>query len=229
VEFDVVEADPAWQQQTLGTAVATLNVSGSSDAEKTAALRTLRFLDTPASIHELAFRLGRPGEHDRWEELAGLAGSRDQSLVVEELEQRMSFPDAALTSEYLNLLAKLKMQREQEPLPPYPETDPEQQKVWRKRAEKYAKEIEEQEDSLYERAGTLVATKTREAKSQTIRTLVEGASSVGGEVKPLAGLPPEEIAAAFLDLPPDQRWLMIMSFWNRLKSPAMSAALKKIA
>lgn len=92
LEFDVVAADPAWQQQTLGTALATLNIGSSTDAEKITALRVLRFLDTPGSVHELVFRLGTRGDRRGWNEIAGLAGSRYQNLVVQELERQMSAP-----------------------------------------------------------------------------------------------------------------------------------------
>lgn len=79
LDFDVVPADPAWQQQTLSTASATLNMGSSTEAEKAGALRVLRFLDTPASVHELVFRLGTRGDRNGWDEIAGLAGSRYQS------------------------------------------------------------------------------------------------------------------------------------------------------
>ena len=74
LEFDVIAADPVWQQQTLSTAIATLNIGSSTEGEKTAALRVLRFLDTPASVHELVLRLGTHGDLSDWNEIAGLAG-----------------------------------------------------------------------------------------------------------------------------------------------------------
>ena len=75
--------------RTLGAAVATLNMGSSTEAEKTAALRVLRFLDTPASVHELVFRLGTRGDRSGWNEISGLAGSRYQNLVVQELERQV--------------------------------------------------------------------------------------------------------------------------------------------
>src|SRR5271155_5649448 len=50
IEFEVVAADPAWQQQTLSSTLAALNTR--SPEEQRAAIRVLRFLDTPASVHE---------------------------------------------------------------------------------------------------------------------------------------------------------------------------------
>ena len=50
------------------------NIGSSTEGEKTAALRVLRFLDTPASVHELVLRLGTHGDLSDWNEIAGLAG-----------------------------------------------------------------------------------------------------------------------------------------------------------
>jgi hypothetical protein len=229
LEFDVVAADAAWQQQTLGTAIATLNMESSTEAEKTAALQVLRFLDTPASVHELVFRLGTRGDRSSWDEIAGLAGSRYQNLVVQELERQMSAPDIALTGDYLYILAKLKAQLDHDPLPPYPQSDAEQQKIWNERMQAREKELKELLDSLYGKTAMLVATKRGEAKAETVQTLLLRPSSGADDVKPLAGLLPGEVAAAFLNLSQDQQWNLLTSFWERLKDQAMSAPLKKIA
>jgi hypothetical protein len=107
LEFDVVASDPAWQQQTLSSALATLNMESSTPEEKNAAFRILRFLDTPASVQELVRLLGTHSDGSHWNEVAGLAGSRYQSLVVRELQQEMSAPDITVTANYLYILAKL--------------------------------------------------------------------------------------------------------------------------
>ena len=229
LDFDVVAADPAWQQQTLSTAVAILNMGSSTEAEKTTALRALRFLDTPASVHELVFRLGTRGDRSGWNEIAGLAGSRYQNLVVTELDKQMSAPDIALTADYLFILAKLRFQLEHDPLPPYPQKDVAQQTIWSERMRAREKELKELQDSLYEKTAMLVVSKHEEAKAQTVQTLLLRPSNGPSNVKSLAGLPPGEVAAAFLNLSRDQQWNLLMSFWERLKDPAMSAPLKKVA
>jgi HEAT repeat protein len=229
LEFDVVAADPAWQQQTLTAAVTTLNMESSTDGDKAAALQILRFLDTPASVHELVFRLGTSGDRSGWNEVAGLAGSRYQNLVVQELEQQMSAPDVALTRNYLFILAKLKVQLDHQPLPPYPQKDVEQQKIWNERMQSREKDLKELQDGLYEKTATLVTTKRGAARAATVQTVLLRPSRGPEDVKPLAGLPAEEVAAAFLNLSEDQQWGLLMSFWERLKDPAMNVPLKKVA
>jgi hypothetical protein len=84
-------------------------------------------------------------------------------LVVRELEQQMSASDVALTAEYLFILAKLKFQLDHEPLPPYPEKDTEQQKIWNERRQAQDKDFASLQDTLFDKAAILVSNKTGSA------------------------------------------------------------------
>lgn len=228
LDFDLVAADPAWQQQTLSSAVATLNIESSTGDEKTAALRTLRFLDTPESVRELVRLLGARSDGSHWNEVAGLASSNHQSLVVRELEQQMNAPDRALTADYLYTLAKLKFQLDHEPLPPYPEKDTQQQKAWNERRQAQDKDLANLQDALYNKAAALVSNKWGTARAETVQTLLLRPTREPSDIKPLAGLPPEEVASAFLNLSQDQQWGLLSSFWERLRVQAMTEPLKKV-
>src|SRR5439155_3045683 len=103
--------------------------------------------------------LGTRGDRSGWNEIAGLAASRYQKLVVQELEQQMSGPDIALTNDYLYILGKQKLQLDHDPLPPYPQKDAEQQKIWSERMQAWEKELKALQDSLYEKTAMLVASK----------------------------------------------------------------------
>jgi hypothetical protein len=205
----------------------TLNLESSTPQDKNAALRVLRFLGTPASVPALVHLLGAGSDASHWNELAGLAASRYQSLVVRELEQQMGAPDIGVTSTYLYILAKLKFQLNHEPPPPYPQKDPQQQKAWTDRRQAEDKELMNLQDSLYTKAASLVSTKWGTARAETVQTILQRPTRESGD-KPLAGLPPEEVATAFLNLSEDDRWALLLSFWERLKVPAMVAPLKKV-
>jgi hypothetical protein len=226
LEFDVIAADPAWQQQTISSALTTLRMESSSPEDKNAALRALRFLDTPSSVQELVRLLGARLDGGPWNEVAGLAASRYQSLVVRELEQQMNAADMAVTSNYLYILAKLKFQLDHEPLPPYPRDDLKQQKTWTERRQAQDQELMELQDSLYAKAASLVSIKWGTARAETVQTILERPSHEPGDLKPIAGLPPEDVASAFLNLSQDEQWGLLLSFWERLKSPTMVAPLK---
>jgi hypothetical protein len=229
LEFDIEAADPAWQEQTVRSAAATLNIGSSTTEEKIAALRTLRFLDTPASVHELVRLLGEQPDGTGWDDVAGLAGSRNQSLVVRELERQIGDPDIALTWSYLNTLARLKFQLDNGPIPPYPQDDIEQQKIWNTQRQTRDKKLGELVDAIYQQATNLVAIKRGAARAKTVQTLLQRPTRLPGDVKPLAGLPTDEIASAFLNLSQDQQWNLLSTFWERLKVPAMIEPLKRVA
>jgi len=229
LEFDVAEADAAWQQETLCTATAILSNDTSTAEQKASAVRVLRFLDSPGSIRELVRLLGIYSERGHWDEIAGLAGSRYQSVVVSELERGMNSPDVALTQDYLYILGNLKIQLEHEPLPPYPEKDLAQQKIWRDKNTERGKEWTELDDALYEKAAAVAMSKSEAARTETVRTLLMRPTREAGTARPLANLPAAEVASAFLNLSPDAQWTVLLSFWARLKIPAMTEPLEKIA
>lgn len=147
LEFDVSAASPEWKEQTLASAVSALDSTASSD-EKGEAIRVLRFLDSPRSIQELARQMGDLPDGRRFDCIAGLAGSRHQDQVVQELERQMNAPDTAITGDYLYTLTKLKLQLEHQPLPPYPEHDAQQQKIWQERRQEQEAQFSKLEDSL---------------------------------------------------------------------------------
>src|SRR5206468_6720376 len=107
-------------------------------------------------------------------------------------KQQMSGPDIALNNDYLYILGKQKLQLDHDPLPPYPQKDAEQQKIWSGRMQAREKELKELQDSLYEKTAMLVAGKRGEARAQTVQTLLLRPSNGVSDVKALAGLPPGE-------------------------------------
>jgi hypothetical protein len=228
LEFEVMPADPTWQEGVLRSAVSALDNADSADEQKNGAIRSLRFLDSPASVTELVRQMSKLPDGKRWECVAGLAGSQHQSLVVRELEQQMGTPDAAITGEYLFILPKLKFQLEHEPLPSYPDRDEQQQKFWRERMQAQNEELGRLQETLYQKTAMLVPTKRGAARAETVRTLLLRPAHEPGDIKPLAGLPEAEVADAFLALSADQQWSLLYTFWKRLKAAAMVGPLERI-
>jgi hypothetical protein len=228
LEFEVIAADETWMQQELSSAITMLKMGTSTREEKNAALRTLRFLDSPGSVKELVRLLGTdPGSGTN--SALGLAGSRYQSLVVRELEQQMRTPEIRLTGNYLYVLAKLKFQLENEALPPYPKTDKKEQETWTERRQARDRKFTELQNSLYDMAVVLAPTKQRPARAETIQTVLLRPSRPGSGIELPVGLSGEEIAWAFANLSSDQQWNLLQTFWHRLKVAEMVAPLKKLA
>lgn len=229
LEFDVIAAAAEWQEQTLASAVSVLDSTVSTEEEKRDAIRKLRFLDSPRSIRELARQMGSFPPGRRFDCVAGLAGSRHQSEVVPELERQMKSPDTPITEDYLYMLAKLKTQLEHPPLPPYPEHDSQQQKIWQEVMQARDKELAELEDALFEETAALVPTKQGHARAETVEALLLRPARGSQDIKPLTALPGPEIATAFVALSPDQQWTLLSTFWERLRVPAIATALETIA
>jgi hypothetical protein len=230
LEFDVAEASPAWQAQTLGAASATLQNAGGTTDEKRAAARTLRFLDTPDSVRELARQLATPADENHWDLVAGILGSRHRQEAVAELEAQLAAPDAAITAEFLSALAETKflLDHEGEPVPSYPEQDKHEQEAWSARLDARLKQFGQLEDKLYGQAAALAGSKRGTARAETVRTLLLRPSRDASEVKPLSGLPEAEIAAAFVAMTPRQQSGLLRFYWERLKTPAMAHALEAV-
>ena len=227
LEFDVVETHAVWQAQQLNSAVLVLNDEASKPAQKAAAIRWLRFLNTPASILELVGQLGKQADSGCWDCLAGLAGSVHQELAIETLQQQMRAPDVAITQQYLFILTKLKSQLDRGVAPPYPEHDEKQQKLWQESMRVRNDQMAELEDRLYEQATALVPMKQGSARAETVRTLLLRPARGPGNFGPVA-LPGEEVAAAFNALPADEQWTLLSIFWERLKLSAMIGPLQKL-
>jgi hypothetical protein len=229
LEFDVIAADLEWQEQTLAAAVSILDSTVSSDEERREAIRTLRFLDSPKSIQELAKQMGNLPDGRRFDCIAGLAGSRYQVQVVKELERQMTAPDTAITGDYLCTLTRLKLQLEHQPLPPYPEHDTQQQKIWRERMQEQEGQFADLQNALFDKTAALVSIKQGRARAETVEALLLRPAQGSEDVKPLTALPDTEVASTFLALSADQQWTLLSSFWERMKLPAMAKVLETIA
>src|ERR1017187_5955584 len=186
LEFDVAEASPAWQAQTLGAAAATLHNAGSTPDEKRAAAHPLRFLETPDAVRELARQLGIPGDESRWDFVAGILGSRHSQEAVAELEAQLAAPDAAITADLLSALAETKFLVDHDPMPPYPEQDKQQQEAWSACLDARRKQFGQLQDKLYAQAAALAGSKRGAARAETVRTLLLRPSRESSDVKPLS-------------------------------------------
>ncbi len=228
IEFEVVEADSAWQDAKLAFALAVLNGKSSTDKDKTSAARILRFLDSPGSIRLLVALIMKPGDERRWDFTAGLKGSQNLQMVLQELESQWSNPDAGITEAYLTLLGETRFLLTHPPMLPYPEGNTDAQKAWQALYQNRTKEFSDLMDNLFQQAAGLIGTKRGPARAETIRTLLQRPARSPSELGPLSSIPSIDLASAFLDLTPDQQYILLSSYWGRLKAATFTPALVQL-
>lgn len=115
VEFDVLPDDPAWDAQTLQAALPLYNAQGynsRTDAAQQAAIRAVRFLDTPDAARAMIARYGTFSDFDfantrtYFQTRLGLFGFPQPGFVVSEMERRISDPDFPVSEQLIYDLAQ---------------------------------------------------------------------------------------------------------------------------
>ncbi len=115
VEFDVLPDDPVWDAQTLQAALPLYNAQGynsRTDAVQQAAIRTVRFLDTPDAARAMIARYGTFSDFDfantrtYFQTRLGLFGFPQPGFVVSEMERRISDPDFPISEQFVYDLAQ---------------------------------------------------------------------------------------------------------------------------
>ncbi len=103
IDFQIVEADAAWQAEQLQEISQILD-SGQPDGKREAA-RRLRFLNTHGAIEELARRFAGRDKEFAYEYEQGLTGAADLNFARERLERELERPDSFIDNAYLGTLS----------------------------------------------------------------------------------------------------------------------------
>src|SRR5262249_38239674 len=132
-------------------------------------------------------------------------------------------------SNYVYILAKLKSQLGQEPMPAYPRDDKQKQAAWYELARKRSEEFAALEEDLYRTTAALVQKKWGSAKAETVRTLLMRPAHTFVDIKPLNSVPEGDVVSSFRALSPDEQESLLSIFWERLNLSAMASPLEEIA
>jgi hypothetical protein len=227
LEFDVIEADPEWQEAELKIALTTLKNPSSSripiaaliatgmpiTTESVTAMKILRYLDSPGSVRELVRRIMQPDEPRKWDCQAGLTGSRFQKLVLQELESQLAKPDTIITSAYLQILGETRFL-----LAHPPQTKNASTNDFIERPKEFSASM----DKLYEEVAKLVPTKQGAAQAETILTLLQHNPPIK------VGIQDSDVAAAFSNLAPEQQYQLLDQNWSSVKGPAIIPVLEQL-
>ena len=106
IQFQVMDADPSWQEAQLTAAITALDTGASEEARHAA--RVLRFLGTEAATHELVNRYWSLNRQlNGWNLMFGLVGSPHRDMAIQEMRNAISDPQHPITRDFLRTLALL--------------------------------------------------------------------------------------------------------------------------
>ena len=223
IEFEVQPASAEWQKEQLESAVATLMGPSSTEEAKHAA-RVLRFLDTKASVKELARMLAvpRPTNGLSQEFSDGLYASSYPKLAVDSMRKEMAVPEAAIGNEFLETLVELEEDAEDPgEAPAFDSAHPEPvQQFWQRQQ----KVREERMKTVIEDALAALPRKQGAARAVTLNALL---LESGDDATLVSQLRPALIGA-WKDLPRETQQQLIGFRWELVAGPDMLPILRGI-
>ena len=229
LKFQIIEADPKWEQRTIEQAISQLEASNPDEKAQERAARSLRYLGTPSAIRASIHELGRNAKDNvQWHLMAGLFGARDSDFVVSALEHNMEDPDLAITAD--SIYALVQLQAPEPDSSKYPaKGTAEEKKAWTNARQKVNAKRGAAETAAYVRAAVLVPFKRGKARWETIRTLFYVPERPGSDETPAYTLVKDsDVAAAFMEWPEQEQERLLSMFGERFVSPAMGTALRKL-
>jgi hypothetical protein len=218
VELEILPSDPAWEQLELQRAISLIAQSGGAEG-----CQVLRYLGTQAAELEMARQEGGPSRCNF--DLA-LINVINRKVVIAELEKRLADPNLAVTWSFLRVLSFVSFYDEHPELYPPTKTAPSPFQpvnpwLWRQG-------LVEAEMRSAKSLSNSLATKSPEARSVSIATLLTLSESTGAQSVP-AGLFVQveaEVPTAFAKLPDRSRGVALQHEWDALKVPGMLPVLQ---
>lgn len=169
VDFQIIEAEPAWQAEQLALAEKELD-SGEPDVAKHAA-RVLRFLGSEAATRELARRYYSGEQEFGWDFKFGLFGSPHRSDAIAGLKAAIRAPQHPVTGEMVQTLSTLELQSDPKTrLPAYDHQDTES---WRQINEAYEAALKQKMGGYMSDAAAAMPGKIGKARGVTASTLLQ--------------------------------------------------------
>jgi hypothetical protein len=227
VSFEVVPRDAAWEATELETARRILDADGSSIDRRTGC-RVMRFLGTEAAVNEMIQRYGTNTDLGcNFDYMAGLFGAPNREHVVRQMEGGLPAPDQPVTQSYLRTLATLSVYLQ------HPEFRPAQTREAKGRLSSGGEmsrhpDLTEAASAVYaDMLAAALPEKTGRARAITLaEQLAPPARSSPGSGSPVAR---EQLATAFLELPPERQANLLEFEWPTIASPAMVPVLRRLA
>jgi hypothetical protein len=212
LDLTIIAATKEWQDQTLRAAVETIDHTSASNQSSPQsqpsealqmAIKTLRYLGTPAAAQEMARRL--KDDDNARDYSFGLIGSPEPEAALKEMEQELNRPDYPVTDNFLFTMSVLSVQLGQSP-------------------EAMPQAREQASEQIRAQLWQAIPKKQGTAKSISLVT-----AAFSGTDQKLSEEAIEQLAENFDSLPTQKQEELIEYRWDSIKSPAFLPVLRKYA
>jgi HEAT repeat protein len=227
----ILPAPPLWVKQQIADAKNVLDEASKPDSktqqERAAAIRVLRFLDSPEAAKELLLRLNDGHDVDSFSAYMGVLGSPYRKQLLPLMEQRLLAPDQPVWDRYLDALAQLtELVNSGGPMPPYPK-DPAAQKEWQEESTRRATSVEQRRSQYATQLIASLPAKRAEARAVSLNTLLEMGTRNSAKAPWLPNVV-ASLMAEFRSLPVMTQSMLLEYRWNMLKGPAILPLLRDL-
>ncbi len=236
VEFDVLPDDPAWDAQTLQATLPLYNAQGynsRTDASQQAAIRTVRFLDTPDAARAMVARYGTFSDFDFAntrtynQTQLGLFGFPQPSFVISEMERQISDPDFPISEQFIYDLAQVQfLAAYTQPIPRYVPGDPTKEKQRQDLLRQRLAAMTALQEQDWERLKAAAPNKRGKARVASLYALLmldyhhQNTAEYQDRVRALVPV--------FDDLTPEQQDNLLGYNWDNLRGPDMLPVLRRL-
>ena len=235
LEFEIVPAEEAWEAATLEKALALLRAKSDIELQRQGC-RMLRFLTTPAAVDNMVENYAGPVmcETDFRD---GLFAYPDRQYAVRKLENGLLEPSIAVSAGYLDTLARLSACLERpESLQGADEQALGSGLWWMAGgAETVGDLVDGEQDRYVQELLGALDNKLNRPRAVCLRAIFDSPYVALGRPTLLKSIDPtllaklrNEMAAAFIALPPFDQSMLLYGRWENVASPAMIPVLKQI-
>jgi hypothetical protein len=224
ISFVILPRDTDWEAAELDHARRIL-AAKSPPLGARPGCRMMRYLATDAAAAEMIGHYGRDtNDGCDFEYMAGLFGAPNRAAVVLMMEEGLRAPDRPITRSYLRTLATLAVYLRNPELRPVPTRETKGRLIAGGELSTRADLIDAAVTVYSDMLAAAMPDKTDRARAITV---AEGLGLPGGP-SPATAASPDQLAAAFLDLPAERQATVLGLQWRTVASPAMIPALRRV-
>jgi hypothetical protein len=225
VSFEILPRDAAWEAAELDNARRIVDTDRPSLGAR-AGCRMMRFLSTESAAMEMVRRYGRAVDQGcEFDYMAGLFNPANRAAIVRAMEDGLRAPDQPVIGGYLRTLATLSVYLQHPDFRPAQTRETKGQLIAGGELSRRTDLIDAAMSMYGDILAAALPDKTGRARAMTLadaQALAPRRPSGGSAVWR------EQLAAAFLDLPPERQTNLLEYQWRTVAGPAMLPALRRL-